>query len=293
MIIKPKPFLIKYSQNFLKSPNLVKKLLNEAIIGVNDIVYEIGPGKGIITEELARRCSRVIAIEIDKNLFKNLIQKFKSNPKIKIILGDFLKYRLPLKGNYKVFTAIPYNITTQIVQKLTNNSNPPQDIYLIIQKEAAIRFAGFPYGEEKLYSLLLKPLFEIKILHYLKRIDFYPVPKVDSVLLRIKKREELISKENIQLYKDFIIYGFSRWGPNLFKSFKHIFTYKQFKRLANDLGFNKTAKPRDLIFEQWLKLFEFFLTNVIPEKREIVKGWGKRLETQQSHLQKIHRTRKF
>jgi len=108
--------LLKYSQNFLKSKNLVVKILELSSIGPQDLVLEIGPGKGIITEELARRAREVVAIEKDKGLFLFLKEKFKNNPKIKILNIDFLKFQLP-KFPYKIFSNIPFFITGEIIKK--------------------------------------------------------------------------------------------------------------------------------------------------------------------------------
>jgi len=180
---------IKYSQNFLRSRELIKKLLNKSSICSNDLVLEIGPGKGIITEQLARGCIKVIGVEKDRKLCDGLFQKFRENNKVEIKCEDFLKYRLPAEEKYKIFSNIPFNLTADIIGKITSADNPPEDAYLIVQEEAAQKFSGSLYGKERQYSLLLKPWFEVKIMHHFKRTDFYPVASVEIVLLRIKKRE--------------------------------------------------------------------------------------------------------
>ncbi|HET8845663.1 MAG TPA: rRNA adenine N(6)-methyltransferase family protein, partial [Ktedonobacteraceae bacterium] len=152
---------IRYSQNFLKSRDLVDKLLDRCKIGLSDTVYEIGPGKGIVTECLARRCRQVIAIEKDAQLIETLRLKFAITSNIRLHQGNFLEYRLPAR-RYKVFANIPFNITSEIVTRLTTAPVPPDDTYLIMQREAAERFLGEP--RESLYGLLLKPCFELKLL---------------------------------------------------------------------------------------------------------------------------------
>ena len=285
-------FLLKYSQNFLKSQKLVKRIIEQAEIDSKDLVYEIGPGGGIITESLARRCAKVIAIEKDRNLYKKLRKKFSGIPSVEIKLGDFLKYNLPQRKRYKIFSNIPFNLTAEIVRKITSATNLPQDAYLIIQEEAAKKFTGYPYGKESQYSLLLKPWFAMKITYRFKRTDFYPIPKVDIVLLRIKKRETpKVKKEYTKLYCDFIVYGFNQWKPTLARAFKKIFTYEQFKRLSKNLKFALSARSTDLIFEQWLGLFNYFLIGVEASKQNIVEGAEQRLKKQQARLKKIHRTR--
>lgn len=292
-MISRKNFQIKYSQNFLSSSRLVERLISKSSIGPQDVVYEIGPGKGIITEQLAKRAAKVVAIEKDKKLYEGLKKKFLNSQKVKIHYGDFLRWNLP-NQLYKVFSNIPFNVTADIICKLTSAFIPPEDAYLIVQEEAAKKFAGAPYGKERQYSLLLKPWFEIKILYHFRGTDFYPIPKVNIVLLQIKKREiPLVEKEQAQVYRDFIVYGFNRWKPNLKKSLEKVFSYKQFKKLSRDLNFDILARPTDLNFEQWLGLFNYFLVGVGEEKKRIICGVQEKLKRQQLKLQKIHRTRNY
>ena len=288
--------LLKYSQNFLKSKNLVVKILELSSIGPQDLVLEIGSGKGIITEELVKRARKVIAIEKDKGLFFFLREKFKNNPKIKILNTDFLKFQLP-KFPYKIFSNIPFFITGEIIKKITfvksGEKNFLEEAYLIVQKEAAKKFVGQPYAKRnQMVSLFLKPWFELRTIYHFKKTDFYPIPKVNVVLMKIKKRgNPLIEEKQTQIYRDFIVYGFTHFKSNLKNTFKKIFTYEQFKRLSYNLKIEKSLLPTDLTFEQWLGLFECFLTKVDESKKSLVIGAENRLKKQQSHLQKIHRTR--
>src|SRR5690348_8660168 len=91
------------AQHFLKSPCLVASLLDKSSIGPDDVVYEIGPGKGAITAQLAPRCKQVVAIEKDPRLATLLRQRFASRSNVTIVKGDFLHYPLPCKP-YKVFS---------------------------------------------------------------------------------------------------------------------------------------------------------------------------------------------
>lgn len=292
---KPRKSLRKrvaYSQNFLKDKRLVSKLLAKSSINKNDTVYEIGSGPGIITGELIKVCKGVVAFEIDANLCNELKNSFSNVLGLKICSGDFLSHTLP-RSAYKVFSNIPFNITADIIKKLTQAPNPPKDSYLIVQKEAAAKYAGKPYGkEETQISVLIKPWFELTIVYQFKRSDFYPKPKVSPVLLRIRKRgTSLIDVGDRQVYKDFITYAFNQWKSSLQEGLQKVFTKPQFSKLAKELDFPLTATPTQLDFERWLGLFNFFLTNIDNRKQKIVKSFAKHLFEQQSTLQKIHRTR--
>ena len=246
---------ISLAQNFLRSPKLVQRLVRMSNIGLSDTVYEIGPGNGIITGELATVAGKVIAIEKDPELVLRLCERFRSVENVEIVENDFLNYT-PV-SEYKLFANIPYNRTAEIVRKILDERSGLCEAYLIMQKEAAKKFSGCP--RETLFSIMVKPFFDIQILLQLKRTDFWPMPNVDSVLLSIKRRASpLIEPQNAALYREFVQYGFGRWKPNLKSAFKNVFTYKQWKRLARDLDFPLNATPTELSVEQWLGLYQGF-----------------------------------
>jgi 23S rRNA (adenine-N6)-dimethyltransferase len=260
---------ILLAQNFLRSSKLARSLLDASSIGSRDIVYEIGPGRGIITTELAQIAHKVIAIEKDPNLARQLRQRFQDVDNVQIIANDFLVYHIHDR-EYKIFANIPYNITACIVRKIFYTSPMPSEAYLIMQKEAAEKFSGGPH--ETQFSVLAKPLFDIQIIRELRRTDFEPVPNSDSVLLRIKKRpSSLIRKEDTFLYHSFVCYGFGMWKNSLKLIFKPVFTYQQWKHLSKDLHFPLNAIPSSLTFEQWLGLFECFKHRVPSNKQAYVK----------------------
>ena len=123
------------SQNFLHNPKLIAKLIRNSSIGKSDTVVEIGAGSGIITNELLEIAKNVIAIEIDRKLCLYLKHKFKSDKKLRLINCDFLDYVLPITP-FKVFSNIPFNITSAVLRRLISSNNFFEG-YLIIQKEAA------------------------------------------------------------------------------------------------------------------------------------------------------------
>ena len=283
------PRSIHYAQNFLKSRSLVERLLDRCDIGPNDVLYEIGPGKGIITECLAQRCRKVVAVEKDPVLASFLRARFAGTASVQLHQGDFLEYRLP-RSPYKVFANIPFNITSAIVTRLTTAPVPPVDSYLIMQKEAAEKFLGEPH--ESLYSLLLKPCFTLELLHQFKRNDFAPGPRVDVVMLRLSKRgPPLLSRAEMPLFRDFVVYSFTAPHPSLRKSLKGVFTPRQFKILSNNLHMDFDATPTSLCFEQWLALFESLKRFAQLQSISTIQGSEKRLRQRQGRLEKIHRTR--
>jgi 16S rRNA A1518/A1519 N6-dimethyltransferase RsmA/KsgA/DIM1 with predicted DNA glycosylase/AP lyase activity len=261
------------SQNFIKSPFLIRQLFSVSNINPNDLVIEIGPGRGIITQQLVNRAQKVITIEKDNNLFKDLILKFKDSSNLKIINGDFLSYKLP-DTDYKVFSNIPFDITAEIIDKFLKSSQKPKDIYLIMQQEAAEKYIG--KESETQNSILIKPFYDIEILGDIDRTSFTKKPQVNIVFTHFSLKEKfLINPSFNQNFRDFIIYGFNQWQPNILKSFKDIFSFNQFKSLNKRLKINN-LKPSELRFNQWLDFFNTYLKFVSPIKKDLVDGFEKK-----------------
>ncbi|MCM1237566.1 MAG: rRNA adenine N(6)-methyltransferase family protein [Ruminococcus flavefaciens] len=177
---------IRSSQNFLTSRRLLERIVRKSTIDRQDVVIEIGTGKGHLTEVLCRKAKFVYSVEIDGKLYEHAMQRLKHAGNVKLIHGDFMKYQLPRKGNYKVFANIPFYLTTEIVRKLTQTFHPPSDIWLVMEKGAAKRFLGMP--TETRHSFSLKHMWKLEIIYYFSRDDFHPKPSVDSVLLHFSKR---------------------------------------------------------------------------------------------------------
>ena len=276
-----------YSQNSIRSPQLVKRLLNKSRISSSDIVIEIGAGKGIITRELARKSKQVIALEIDPELYKKLTYTFKDSKNVRILNKNFLKYSLP-KHVYKVFSNIPFNFTSRIISKLLKTENAPLLAYLIIQEEAAKKLMGSP--RETQMSLLLKPLYSMKLSDRLKRSDFEPRPRVKTVFIEIEKLSTpFVEKKNYPEYRDFVVCVTTQWKPTLRKSLKKVFTYEQLKRLSSQVQFNIDDAPLDLYFEQWLDLYKYYRSSVIDCKKILVAGSYFRQECRNKRQKKFYR----
>ncbi|UCG29957.1 MAG: 23S ribosomal RNA methyltransferase Erm [candidate division WOR-3 bacterium] len=244
------------AQNFLAKRHLAAMIVRESSINPEDIVYEIGPGKGILTKELIKKARRVVAIEKDRLLYKKLKKKFDGTDNFALHNADFLRFKIA-DIRFKVFANIPFNITSAIIRKLVYAANPPDEAYLIVQQEAAEKFTGI--GKTTQLSVLLKPWFDLKITRSFRKTDFSPAPRVDVVMLYIEKRNpSLVSTIDASKYEKFIKCGFSAWRKDLKSNYKHVFTHTQWKRLSHDLQFSIHAKPSALSFEQWLALFEFY-----------------------------------
>lgn len=196
-------------QNFLIDQNILKKIIAAADLAPGDVVVEIGPGLGVLTEELCRRAKKVVAVELDCKLADFLRHKFKDQHNVEIIQGDILKYQgkglTPAeRKNYKIVANLPYNITSQILYKFLPDEFPPRSLTLMTQKEVAERMAAGP-GEMNLLALLVQFYTQPKICFSVSRSCFWPSPKVDSAVINL---DLLTKKEGINTRRLFALFKF-------------------------------------------------------------------------------------
>jgi 23S rRNA (adenine-N6)-dimethyltransferase len=252
------PRRAELSQHFLRSKALASSLVSQARVTNEDVVVEIGPGRGILTAELASRCRKVIGVEVDARLYHELRRRFSDQTHVSVVQADFLRYPLPERIAYKVVGNIPFSLTAAIMQRLVTASTPPSDAFVVVQREAAERFAGSPFAPESRVSLLLKPWWQVEIARRLRRTDFDPPPRVDSVLLWLARRTRpLIPAPGAEAYRAFIDACFGRTATTVGQCLRVCFTHRQIQRLSRDLRFEPADPPSSLSFDQWLGLFRF------------------------------------
>ncbi|MFA5532342.1 MAG: 23S ribosomal RNA methyltransferase Erm [Candidatus Shapirobacteria bacterium] len=264
---------MSFSQNFIKSSTLVKQLLDITSIDNNDLVVEIGPGRGIITQELIRLAKEVIVIEKDRTLIQSLRTKFDHQTNLKIFNQDFLTWSLP-STSFKIFSNIPFDITAKIVDKLLKSKNKASEIYFIMQLEAADKYLiGNDLNTQN--SILLSIFYDAEILGDIDRTAFTPKPQVDIVFTKFTLLPNpLIDPRLYPQFRDFVIFGFNQWKSNMFEIYKKIFSYDQFKKINHQLKIND-LKPSQLNIDQWLKLFDIYQKFVSQNKKDLIDGFEK------------------
>ncbi len=239
------------SQNFLHNRQLIKKLVDKSSIGKNDTAIEVGPGKGIITLELAERSNQVLAIEKDKHLVSLLRNKIPSN--VTLFNYDALKFPLP-NSSYKIFSNPPFSIQGKLFRKFIHADNPPEEICTVIRKRTALRWGGV--NKTTQFSVIHGPWFKFSIIHYFKSNDFKPPTKVNPVLLKVNKRENpLIPDDNKKEYKEFIKQGFGG-GRRLKQNLSGYFSSQELNTITQDIGISINDKPTKVSLQKWLELFK-------------------------------------
>jgi 23S rRNA (adenine-N6)-dimethyltransferase len=244
---------IRYSQNFLHDRRLVDSVVAASSILPDDLVIEIGPGDGAITRALIERCRHVIAVELDPAQVERLDRRLGAHQNLTVFAADFLDFPLP-QSRYKVFASIPYRATAAIVGKLTTGVAPPADSYLVVQREAAERFAGRPVGT--LAATRIAPWFEVSIVHRFRRSDFRPAPAVDSVLLRLEQRiQPLVPAGQRARYEALVTAVFGAWQPSVGAALERLLPSSVVGQALRDLGAMMEKRPGQVGPEEWVALF--------------------------------------
>ena len=191
-------FKKQFGQNFLIDSSVLEHILSFSEINKDDLVIEIGPGIGTLTEALCERAGFVVAIEIDDKLIPILEETLSSKDNFKLIHGDALKVDyLSLLAEHKEFSSIkvvanlPYYITTPILMHLIESKIPFQEFVVMMQKEVADRISAEPntkaYGS---LSIAVQYYMTAKVAFIVPRTVFVPAPNVDSAILKMVRREE-------------------------------------------------------------------------------------------------------
>lgn len=213
------------------------------------LCLEIGPGLGTLTSSLLRLFPRVLAVEFDENLARNLPKSFPGK-NLEVINQDFLKFDLTsIKSPYVVAGNIPYYITSPIILKLLEAENKPDRIVLLIQKEVAERVAA-EQGSHTVLSLIVQNLAAVSLGPVVKKDLFTPAPKVDSQVLILDPYKS--PKIPIETF-DFIKRGFSAPRKKLIKNLSFL-DQNTLKQAFLDLNISENARPADLSLEDWQKL---------------------------------------
>lgn len=182
----------RLGQHFLTDARLLARIADTLGATPSDTVIEIGPGRGALTTHLLERAGRVIAIELDRELAPMLAQKWKDEPRLRVVEGDVLEQDLGALagGPYLLAGNVPYNITTPILFHAMRRPRPTRAVYLV-QKEVADRVVAAPgsdaYGA---LSVNVQALAHAELLFNVAARAFTPPPKVESAVIRIVPRAE-------------------------------------------------------------------------------------------------------
>ena len=265
---KPKKRL---GQHFLIDEAVLECILSAAELSPEDIVVEVGPGLGILTEELAKRGAKVIAVELDSKLVDILRKRLVPFPNVKIIHADILKVapRQLLQNNltaselaqgYKVIANLPYYITSPVLRHFLEAQPRPSEMVITVQKEVGEAIAATP-GKMSLLSVKTQFYSKPTIISYVPAASFYPPPKVNSVILRLDiYSRPPIEVSDVASFFDIVIHGFSSPRKQLRNSLAHSLEMppSQVTLLLGKAGIEAKRRAETLSLEEWRELWKIF-----------------------------------
>ena len=241
-------------QNFLVDESVVRDMIAVAEIELDDIIVEIGPGLGALTDDLARRAKQVLAIEMDQELVHYL--RMKKRRKVKIIHGDALKidWTVTLEGPYRIVANIPYSITSPLLRKIFLLDKKPTKVVLLVQKEMAVRITAEPGSSEHGFlTLLCEAAAETKIVRTVKPGSFYPRPKTNSAIIVLTPRPD---NRASQIFWPAVEAGFRHKRQILANALSKDLRLKksQVIEILEVVGLPALCRAQNLTFEDWVKL---------------------------------------
>lgn len=258
MPIKPKKGL---GQNFLTDKNIQRKLIASYNPEAGDSVLEIGAGYGDLTKLIAGKADYVYALEIDSELCRTLRDNTKGYSNIKIINQDILRFDLKkyfkdLKTKIKVVGNIPYYITSPIIEHLLKYRDKIETIFITVQKEFARRIAANAGSKEYgSFSCFVQYYSIPKIIFFIKKNSFRPVPKVDSCLLKLEIREAPAVKVNDEkLFFKVIRAGFNKRRKTLRNSLEGIVPLQKISEFLKENDIDINIRPEDLTLNDFAHL---------------------------------------
>lgn len=223
-------FQKKYGQNFLIDDNILTRIVESADIKSDDVVLEIGPGIGTMTEELSKAASKVIAVEIDTELIPILEDTLFNCSNVTIINNDILKTDIESIGveynagkPLKVVANLPYYITTPIIMELLEKKLPIESITVMVQKEVASRMMTGPGSKDYgALSLAVQYYTTPEIVCNVPASCFMPKPNVDSTVIKLTVNEECpVKVESEELLFDCIRASFNQRRKTLANGLKN------------------------------------------------------------------------
>jgi len=253
-------------QNFLVDRHVLARILAAAEISVADTVLEIGPGLGTLTQALAERARRVVAVELDRQLVAVLHDRLQALPNVQVVSGDILALDIPglVRGDepasppcYKVVANIPYNITSAVLRYLLEGQERPELIVLMVQKEVAQRIVARP-GEMSLLSVSVQFYGRPRIVQRVPARAFYPVPKVDSAILRIDPHADLaVAAQEVEAFFNVVRAGFGQRRKQLRNSLLHGLglSAKCITEALVQAGVDGERRAQTLSVGEWVALF--------------------------------------
>ncbi|MEK7649007.1 MAG: 16S rRNA (adenine(1518)-N(6)/adenine(1519)-N(6))-dimethyltransferase RsmA [Patescibacteria group bacterium] len=263
-------------QNFLIDKNILRKIIDVAAIRRDEIIVEIGAGTGILTEALAQRAKKVIAVELDKGLIPVLQKNIQEYPNVEIVQDNCLDIPLERYGkadsDYAVVANIPYNITSRLIRIFLEGHPQPSRMILLVQREVVDRMCAKP-PHMNLLALAVQYYADVRRLFDVSRHCFSPKPSVKSAVVSIVPNKSTLVKGDAartalheKTFFKLISAAFKgkrkKLASTLFEA-THI-PKKDIEAILIRLHLSSSARGQELSLEQWLALTHELMLSPLP-----------------------------
>jgi 16S rRNA (adenine1518-N6/adenine1519-N6)-dimethyltransferase len=248
-------------QHWLTDDSILEDIVNEAGIGPDDLVVEIGPGPGFLTAKILERTNRLIAIEFDEKLFNNLQDKYNQNKDVKIINQDILKFNFSeISEPYKIVANIPYYLTSNLLRILSEINNGPDRAVLLVQKEVAERINSKD-GQHSKLSVFIQNVYKTSLGPTVTADNFTPPPKVDSRVIILNKREQPAVPGNLKKeFSSAVRAGFSEKRKKLRSSLSGglQISKEDVDLILKKTNINPNSRAQELSIKNWIEIASHF-----------------------------------
>ena len=263
-------------QNFLTDPDVIRAIVAGSEVCENDLVIEIGPGFGVLTDEAAKHAGRVVAIELDRLLIPVLEFTLAGHRNIKVINEDVLKIDInslieeelaePLASGetlsgVKIIGNLPYYITTPILMELLEGEVEAESITVMMQKEVAERILAEPGGKEYgALSVAVQYRTTAEIVAEVPKESFFPAPKVDSAVLKLTLRKEPVAEPKDEaLFFRMVKAGFSQRRKTILNSLSTSGIPKEeILACLEAVGIDNKRRAETLSIEDFCSIADYF-----------------------------------
>ncbi len=248
----------RWGQNFLIDKAKRDRLVSLCDIRKDDIILEIGPGMGALTESILPLCKRLIAVERDRGFAGILEKLFKENTDIEVVNTDILDYKLPFfRGKAKVIGNLPFYITTAVIFYLLDIRERLDSIFITVQKEVARRITSRPGSKDYgILSIGVQYHCDASGLCNIPKSCFFPAPLVDSVFLALSIREKpAVEVKDEKLFFDIVKAGFNKRRKRLLNALRSGAAVSFDKEILGEAfsiaGLSCDARPESLGLEEF------------------------------------------
>lgn len=247
-------------QNFLQDKNILENIVKCANITDNALTIEIGPGSGNLTKEIAKVSKQVLCYEIDERLEMVLDDSLKEYHNINIIFADFLKRDINLDiskyeyDNLYLVANLPYYITTPIIEKIIATNLPFKKIVIMIQKEVGERFNAKPGMKEyNSLTVYLNYYFNLKKEFIVSRNCFIPKPNVDSIVISLEKKKDLLELKSIDKFNKLLKDSFKFKRKTIKNNLKN-YDLTKVEEILTKYNFNLNTRAEEIPLEVFVEL---------------------------------------